>query len=61
MERKIFVEQWYGFQKGNWCEEIDVRDFIQLNYKPYEGDDSFLEGPTEATNKLWEQLKCLNC
>jgi formate C-acetyltransferase len=56
MERKIFVEQWYGFQKGNWCEEIDVRDFIQLNYKPYEGDDSFLEGPTEVTRKLWSQV-----
>jgi len=53
------MNQWKGFVEGNWGTEIDVRDFIQLNYKPYEGDDSFLEGPTEATNKLWEQLKVL--
>ena len=37
---------WEGFVKGNWCDEIDVRDFIQLNYTPYEGDASFLAGPT---------------
>src|SRR5690554_3167022 len=53
------MNQWKGFVEGNWRTEIDVRDFIQLNYKPYEGDDSFLEGPTEATNNLWEQLKVL--
>lgn len=51
------MEEWKGFQKGNWCEEIDVRNFIQLNYVPYEGDGSFLTGPTEATKKLWEEVK----
>jgi formate C-acetyltransferase len=53
------MEQWKGFREGHWRSEIDVREFIQLNYKPYEGDDSFLEGPTDATNLLWEQLKVL--
>jgi formate C-acetyltransferase len=53
------MEQWKGFREGYWRSEIDVREFIQLNYKPYEGDDSFLEGPTDATNLLWEQLKVL--
>ncbi len=48
--------QWKGFKKGNWCSEIDVRQFIQLNYTPYEGDDSFLVGPTDATNKLWAKV-----
>ena len=42
-----------------WKEEINVRDFIQKNYTPYEGDESFLEGPTEATDKLWEILQGL--
>ncbi len=50
------MEQWKNFNKGNWCDEVDVRDFIQLNYKPYEGDDSFLEEPTEATKYLWDEL-----
>ncbi|HHW00668.1 MAG TPA: formate C-acetyltransferase [Clostridiaceae bacterium] len=50
------MEQWKGFAEGNWCSEIDVRNFIQLNYKPYEGDESFLEGPTENTKKLWEKV-----
>ena len=53
------MEQWKNFNKGNWCDEIDVRDFIQLNYKPYEGDDSFLEEPTEATKHLWSELSDL--
>ncbi|TDT61008.1 formate C-acetyltransferase [Fonticella tunisiensis] len=48
-------EQWNGFKEGNWTEEIDVRDFIQKNYTPYEGDSSFLEGPTERTRKIWAQ------
>jgi len=56
---KHFVEQWRGFTEGNWCSEIDVRDFIQLNYKPYEGDESFLEGPTENTKKLWAKVSDL--
>ena len=38
--------EWRGFQRGSWEEEINVRDFIQKNYTPYDGDDSFLEGPT---------------
>ena len=46
-------EQWNGFEGRLWKEEINVRDFVQNNYKPYDGDESFLEGPTEATNKLW--------
>ena len=49
-------EQWNGFQKGTWMEEIDVRDFIQKNYTPYEGNDTFLAGPTERTKALWEDV-----
>ncbi|MDE6946881.1 MAG: formate C-acetyltransferase [Anaeroplasmataceae bacterium] len=46
---------WKGFNLGKWSnDEVDVRDFIQRNYTPYEGDASFLEGPTEATKKLWD-------
>ena len=48
---------WDGFVKGNWCDEIDVRDFIQLNYTPYEGDASFLAGPTEKTLRVWNTLE----
>ena len=50
-------EEWNGFVKGKWSNEIDVRDFIQKNYTPYNGDESFLEGPTDATNKLWGELQ----
>ena len=50
-------EQWNGFEGRLWKEEINVRDFVQNNYKPYDGDESFLEGPTEATDKLWGELK----
>lgn len=49
-------EQWNGFTAGRWQEEIDVRDFIQKNYTPYTGDDSFLAEPTEATKKLWNKV-----
>lgn len=49
-------EAWDGFRRGNWQKRIDVRDFIQKNYTPYEGDASFLVGPTESTKKLWEQV-----
>ena len=49
-------EAWRSFEEGAWIKEINVRDFIQRNYTPYEGDESFLEGPTEATKKLWEQV-----
>ena len=52
-------EQWNGFEGRQWKEEINVRDFIQKNYKPYDGDESFLSGPTEATNKLWGALQKL--
>ena len=50
------MQAWEGFKSGNWQEEIDVRQFIQLNYEPYEGDASFLAGTTEATQQLWEQF-----
>ena len=50
-------KQWQGFDKsGEWTKEIDVRGFIQRNYTPYEGDDSFLEGATEKTEKLWNEV-----
>ena len=49
-------EQWAGFEGRIWKEEINVRDFIQKNYKPYDGDESFLAGPTAATEKLWGQI-----
>ena len=48
---------WEGFVKGNWCDEINVRDFIQLNYTPYEGDASFLSGPTDKTMRVWNTLE----
>ena len=50
-------EQWAGFEGRIWKEEINVRDFIQKNYKPYDGDESFLADPTDATNKLWGRLQ----
>ena len=52
-------EQWEGFEGRIWKQEINTRDFIQQNYEPYDGDSSFLEGPTEATNKLWGVLQDL--
>ncbi len=52
-----FEPEWEGFEQGRWSHtSVNVRDFIQKNYTPYEGDDSFLEGPTEATTKLWDQV-----
>nr|WP_273339952.1 formate C-acetyltransferase [Alloiococcus otitis] len=51
---------WSGFTQGNWSQTVDVRDFIQKNYKPYDGDESFLEGPTPATDQLWKQVMDLN-
>lgn len=51
--------QWEGFEGRIWKEEVNVRDFIQKNYRPYDGDSSFLAGPTEATNKLWGALQQL--
>jgi len=52
-------QQWEGFKGRLWRESVDVRDFIQHNYTPYSGDESFLEGPTEATNHLWGHLQQL--
>ena len=54
------MEQWNGFKGKVWQEEVNVRDFIQENYTLYEGDDSFLAGPTEATKALWAQIMDLN-
>ena len=50
------MDAWRGFKEGNWKDNIDVTEFIRLNYTEYLGDDSFLEGPTEATTKLWKNL-----
>ncbi|MCR5029246.1 MAG: formate C-acetyltransferase [Fibrobacter sp.] len=52
-------EAWEGFEGRIWKEEINVRDFIQKNYKPYDGDEEFLAGPTDATNQLWGALQKL--
>lgn len=63
MKRSIFMsmnfEQWNGFEGGQWQDEINVRDFIQTNYKAYEGEADFLSGPTERTNGLMEKLNAL--
>lgn len=56
MQETPAQEAWDGFVSGNWQKAIDVRDFIQRNYTPYDGDDSFLAGPTEATTKLWADV-----
>ncbi|MBQ1916242.1 MAG: formate C-acetyltransferase [Lachnospiraceae bacterium] len=50
-------EAWEGFTPGHWNDDVNVRDFIQKNYTPYDGDESFLEGPTERTNRLWGKLQ----
>jgi len=50
------MQPWRSFKKGTWSKDINVRDFIQKNYTPYEGDDSFLAGPTERTTNLWNQV-----
>lgn len=52
-------EQWIGFKGNKWQEEVNVRDFIQNNYEPYDGDEVFLADPTEATNTLWDALQKL--
>ena len=49
-------DAWNDFEKGDWQSEINVRDFIQRNYTPYEGDSSFLANPTEKTKKLWDEV-----
>ena len=53
----VNFDQWNGFKGRLWKQEINVRDFIQNNYTPYDGDESFLAGPTDATNKLWGKLQ----
>lgn len=52
-------EQWEGFSGRIWKEEVNIRDFIQKNYQPYSGNESFLAPPTDATNKLWDVLQAL--
>ena len=51
------TEAWNGFEGRIWKEEINVRDFIQKNYHPYDGDESFLEDPTDATKTLWNKIQ----
>ena len=57
--RNQMLPQWEGFKQGFWQSEINVRDFIQQNYEPYEGDESFLAPATERTKKIWDQLNQL--
>ena len=54
--KNIFEPEWEGFTQGKWCGSVNVRDFIQKNFTPYDGDESFLTGPTEATKKLWAKV-----
>ena len=56
-EQSVQFEAWKGFEPGPWTENIDVRDFIQRNYTPYDGDSSFLAGPTEKTLRVWDDLE----
>ena len=58
-EREEMQRAWQGFQPGTWSEDIDVRDFIQKNYTPYEGDDEFLVGKSEKTEKVWAEASRL--
>ena len=53
---KLYAEAWQGFNGTDWKESINVRDFIQHNYTPYEGDESFLAEATSATLALWEKV-----
>jgi formate C-acetyltransferase len=50
---------WHGFAGGHWRDHVDVRDFIQANYTPYEGDAAFLAGPTERTRAVWQKIVAL--
>ncbi len=57
----VFSENWVGFKPGRWSNNaVDVSEFITLNYTPYDGNENFLKGPTEATNTLWQQVVELN-
>ena len=51
---------WEGFNRGKWNDEVNVRDFIQNNYAPYEGDGNFLAPPTTATKRLWKEILSLS-
>ena len=58
---KTWPKEWNGFNEGRWSNtSVNVRDFIKKNYTPYDGDESFLAGPTEATKKLWDQIMDLS-
>ena len=58
MNIEVFkMKEWQGFKTGKWCEEIDVKGFINTNYLPYEGNESFLASTTDKTDKVWN--KCL--
>lgn len=59
MAQSVRLEQWKEFRGRLWKEDVNVRDFIQTNYTPYDGDEKFLEGPTEATDQLWGELQNL--
>ena len=59
LARKKVIPQWEGFNEGFWQSEINVRDFIQQNYEPYEGDESFLAPATDRTKKIWDRLERL--
>ncbi|GLS84236.1 formate C-acetyltransferase [Paraferrimonas haliotis] len=56
VNQEVFAKAWLGFKPGDWKEAVNVRDFIQTNYTPYEGDEAFLAGPTQATTDLWNQV-----
>ena len=58
-EARSAHDAWRGFTAGPWQDAIDVRDFIQRNYTPFEGDASFLAGPTGRTNRIWAILSCM--
>ena len=53
------MDAWRGFKGRKWQEDVNVREFIQNNYTPYDGDESFLEGPTDATKRLWDKVQAL--
>ena len=57
MDNDKLYSAWEGFKEGKWMEEIDVRNFIISNYMPYDGDSKFLEGPTDKTKNLWDEVK----
>lgn len=57
MERELAkYPQWNSFESGKWAKEINVRDFIQKNYSPYQGDGRFLQSPTDCTLQLWQKV-----